>query len=130
MNRRVAIACTVAILLVSAVGCGSNPAASGLGSSMEEAMVHGTVRVNGKPVNNGMVRFRTAPGNQPNPETRTGDIRPNGSYSVKAVIGENYVEVTCKELNTKQNRKSVENKQLIMVKSGDNAVDIEIPPKK
>jgi hypothetical protein len=130
MIRRVSIACTAAILLVAVAGCSSNPAASALTSSMEEATLHGTVRVNGKPVNNGTVSFRTAHINRPNSPTKNVTINKDGSYLVTTVIGENYVEVTCKELNAKDTKKFRGNEQLIMVQSGDNTVDIEIPPRK
>jgi hypothetical protein len=119
-----------AILLVAAAGCSSNPAASALTSSMEEATLHGTVRVNGKPVNNGTLSFRTAHINRPKSPTKSVEIGKDGSYSVTTVVGENQVEVTCKELNAKDTKKFRGTEQLIMVQSGDNAVDIEIPPKK
>ena len=130
MISRVSIAWTATVLLVATGGCNSNPAASALTSSMEEAMLHGTVRVNGKPVNNGALSFRTAHINRPKSPTKTVEINKDGSYSVTTVVGENYVEVTCKELNSKQTRRFLGTEQLIMVKSGDNAVDIEIPPRK
>jgi hypothetical protein len=130
MISRVSIAWTVAVLLVASGGCNSNPAASALTSSMEEATLHGTVRVNGKAVNNGTVSFRTAHINRPNSPTKSVEIHKDGSYTVATVVGENYVEVTCKELNSKQTRRFLGTEQLIMVKSGDNAVDIEIPPRK
>jgi hypothetical protein len=130
MNRCASIVWTAALLVTMASGCGSNPAASSLTSSMEEATLKGTVRVSGKPVNNGTVSFRTAHINRPNSPTKTVEINKNGSYSVQTVVGENYVEVTCKELNTAEVKKFRGQEQLIMVKSGDNTVDLEIPPKK
>ena len=130
MISRVSIACTAAVLLVAAVGCNSNPAASALTSSMEEATLHGTVRVNGKAVNNGTLSFRTAHINRPNSPTKNVSINKDGSYSATTVVGENYVEITCKELNAKATKKFRGTEQLIMVQSGDNAVNIEIPPRK
>jgi hypothetical protein len=130
MKHRVSIAWMAAVVLVATSGCGSNPAASGLTSSMEEATLKGMVRVNGKAVNNGTVSFRTAHINRPNSPTKNVDIGKDGTYSVTTVVGENYVEVTCKELNTKQTKKFLGSEQLIMVKSGENDVDIELPPKK
>jgi hypothetical protein len=130
MKHRVSIAWMAAVVLVAISGCGSNPAASGLTSSMEEATLKGMVRVNGKAVNNGTVSFRTAHINRPNSPTKNVDIGKDGTYSVTTVVGENYVEVTCKELNTKQTKKFLGLEQLIMVKSGENDIDIELPPKK
>ena len=115
---------------VATIGCSSNPAASALTSSMEEATLKGTVRVNGKPVNNGTLSFRTAHVNRPNSPTKNVNINKDGPYSVTTVVGENYVEVTCKELNTPQTKKFRGAEQLIMVQSGENTVDIEVPPKK
>jgi hypothetical protein len=117
-------------LLIAASGCSSNPAASALTSSMEQATLKGTVRVNGKPVNNGTLSFRTAHINRPNSPTKNADINKDGTYSVTTVVGENYIEVTCKEMNTPQAKRFRGLEQLIMVKSGENNVDIEIPPKK
>jgi hypothetical protein len=130
MKYQVSIAGVIVIFLAAISGCDSNPAASGLTSSMEEATLKGTVRVNGKAVNNGTVSFRTAHINRPSSPTKSVDINKDGSYSVTTVVGENYVEVTCKELNTKQTKKFLGLEQLIMVKSGENNVDIEVPPKK
>lgn len=130
MISRISIAGMAAILLVAAVGCSSNPAASALTSSMEEATLHGTVRVKGKAVNNGTLSFRTAHVNRPNSPTKSVNINKDGSYSVTTVVGENYVEVTCKELNVKDAKKFRGTEQLIMVQSGDNAADIEVPPRK
>jgi hypothetical protein len=130
MISRISIAWTAAVLLVATGGCNSNPAASALTSSMEEATLHGTVRVDGKPVNNGTLSFRTAHINRPNSPTKNAQINKDGSYSVTTVVGENYVEVECKEMNTKQAKRFRGTEQLIMVKSGDNTVDIEIPPKR
>jgi hypothetical protein len=97
---------------------------------MEEATLKGTVRVNGKLVNNGSISFRTAHIKRPNSPTKSTTINPDGTYSVTTVVGENYVEVTCKEMSTPQAKKFRGSEQLIMVNSGENSVDIEIPPKK
>jgi len=130
MRHRVSIAWTATVLLVATSGCSSNPAASSLTSSMEEATLKGTVRVNGKPVNNGTLSFRTAHINRPNSPTKPTTINPDGTYSVTTIVGENYVEVTCKEMNTPKTKRFRGTEQLIMVQSGENSVDIEIPPKK
>jgi len=130
MRHVVSIVSTATILVAAINGCSSNPAASALTSSVEEATLKGTVRVNGKLVDNGTLSFRTAHINRPNSPTKNANINKDGTYSVTTVVGENYVEVACKEMNTREAKRFRGQEQLIMVKSGENAVDIEIPPKK
>jgi hypothetical protein len=117
-------------LLLVAVGCDSYPDAPPLTTSMEEATLKGVVRVNGKPVDNGTISFRTAHIRRPNSPTKHVDIGKDGSYSVKTVIGENYVEVETKELTKPAMRRYRNQEQLIMVQSGDSTVDISIPATK
>jgi hypothetical protein len=121
---------SIALLGLAAIGCDAYPDAPPLTTSMEEAGLKGTVRVNGKPVDNGTVTFRTAHIRRPNSPTKVVDIGKDGSYSVKTVIGENYVEVACKELRKAAMRRHLGQEQMLMVESGDNTVDVNVPPAK
>src|SRR5262249_29235275 len=96
--------------------------------SMEEATVKGTVRVRGKAVNNGIVTFRSSNVNRPNAQTKEAPIGKDGSYTIKTLIGENFVEVSCKETLSPKNRELIENEQMVRVRSGENTLDIDIPP--
>jgi hypothetical protein len=115
------------VLAVSAV-VGCNPDAPRVSGSMEEAAVKGTVRVRGKAVDNGIVTFRPSNINRPNVPAREAPIGKDGTYSIKALIGQNFVDVSCKEILTPKNRDLIENERLVDIKSGDNALDLEIPP--
>jgi hypothetical protein len=96
---------------------------------MEEANVKGTVRARGKPVNNGRIRFHAANIRRPGASDREVQIEKDGTYTTKAFIGQNQVGVTCKELNASQLRQFRDDTQSVMVKSGENTIDIDFPPK-
>jgi hypothetical protein len=117
-----------ALLVVWIWGCG-NPDAPPVSGSLEEANVKGTVRVRGKAVTNGTVSFRAANINRPTVPLRDFPIGKDGTYSGKALIGRNAVEVSCKELATPKNRDLIENERAVEVQSGDNTIDVDIPVK-
>jgi hypothetical protein len=127
MRRRHA-AVWPALALWTVGGCGNldTPPVSG---SMEEVTVTGVVRVKGKPVTNGLLGFRTANVRRPNAPRREVAIGKDGRYTVKTLVGENFVEVSCKEIHSRKNRELMENEQKIMVPSGEATIDIDVPPK-
>ena len=96
------------IVLAAVSGC-SNPDAPKVTGSQEEATVTGIVRVRGKPVNNGSISFKTANINLPQVPMREVPIGTDGRYTVKTLIGDHIVSVTCKELNDPKNRRFLEN---------------------
>jgi hypothetical protein len=110
-------------------GCGNSQQGPLLSASMEEATVTGIVRVRGTPVTNGRVGFRAANINRPNAPYRETEIGKDGRYTIKALIGDNTVDVTCKELAQPKNRQFIDNNQTIRVSSGENQIDIDIPRK-
>jgi hypothetical protein len=126
MTRRHA-AGWLALALWIAGGCG-NPDAPPVSGSMEEATVKGTVRVRGKPVTNGLVSFRSSNINRPAAPTREAPIGKDGTYTAKTLVGENFVDVTCKELTTRKNWVLMENERLVKIQSGENTLDIDLPP--
>jgi hypothetical protein len=115
---------TVMVLVVVG-GCrfSDAPAISG---STEEATVKGTVRIRGKPATNGVVSFRTSNVNRPNVPLKEAPIGKDGSYTVTTLVGQNFVEVSCKELFTAKNRVLLENEQLVNINSGENTLDIDL----
>jgi hypothetical protein len=124
MRRHVHFRGAALLALLAAAGCsGGAPRVSG---STEEATVHGTVRVRGKPVTNGRMYFKVSNVNRPTAANREAAIGADGSYAVKTLVGQNSVEVECKELLAPQNRVYKESERGVFVNSGDNAIDIDI----
>jgi hypothetical protein len=117
------------VVLIAYTGCDPHAGAPPVESSMEEANVKGTVRVRGKPVNNGTIRFHAANIRRPGATDRTARIERDGTYTTNAFIGPNEVEVTCKELNAPQLRQFRDENPSVLVKSGENTIDIDFPPK-
>lgn len=111
-------------LASSGFGCGG-PSVSG---SSEEATVSGVIRLHGKPVDNGVVTFNVANINRPSARPREAPIGKDGAYTATTLVGENNVEVTCKQLRTAKYARYAEVEHFIKVKPGANAFDIEIPP--
>jgi hypothetical protein len=128
MTRRFA-AGSLALVLALALsgGCGDN-VSSTVSGSMEEATVKGTVRVRGKPVNNGMITFRTSNINRPNAPLKEAKINKDGTYTITTLVGGNMVEVTCKEVLSARNRDLIENERMVQVQPGENTIDVDIPP--
>mgnify|MGYP006972408294 CR=1 FL=1 len=121
MSRLIVGLCCALIV----AGCSEKPNVTG---SMEEAKVKGVVRVRGKAVNNGSVTFRASNINRPNAPTKETPIGKDGTFEVSAFIGNNFVEVSCKELMQPKNRMLLENERMIEIKPGDNTLDLDIPP--
>jgi hypothetical protein len=116
------------VVLAAVSGCG-NPDAPKVTGSLEEATVTGIVRVRGKPVTNGRIGFKAANINRPNVALREVEIAKDGRFTIKALVGDNSVDVICKELGTAKNRRLIENEQTIRVRSGENSIDVDIPRK-
>jgi hypothetical protein len=107
-------------LLLACSGCDPHAGAPPVESSMEEANVTGTVRVRGRPVNNVTVRFHAANYRRTGAIDREAPITKDGTYSIKAYIGENQVEVSCRELNDPKLFTYRDDTHPALVKSGEN----------
>ena len=126
--RRLRLAEWMAIALVIAcAGCDSFGVPP-VSSSHEETVVRGTVRVRGQPVNNGSVVFNAANIRRSDVPLRSASINKDGTYTVTTLVGENTIQVSCKELMTAKNHMFAENEFFLMAKSGENRFDIDIPP--
>ena len=109
--------------LFAAPGCGGgNPSVS---SSSAEAKVTGTVKVNGKAVTSGQVKFNPANVNRKNAPVRTAEIKPDGSFEVTTLVGENTATVTGPEVAAEP--KAMMNQKVVDVKDGGPPVPIELP---
>jgi hypothetical protein len=115
-------------VLVACGGCG-NPDAPRVSGSLEKAVVKGTVSVRGKRVTNGEVSFRAANINRPAVPAVNARIGKDGTFTAEPLIGENNVEVSCKELATRKNMVLMDNEQPVKIKPGEQTLDIEIPSK-
>lgn len=114
--------------LIAAEGCG-NPDAPNVSGSLETAVVKGTVRVRGKAVTNGQVSFHAKNINRPNVQAVNAKIGKDGTYSAEPLIGENDVEVSCKELENRKNMMMMmDNEQAVKIKPGEQTLDIDLPP--
>jgi len=126
MTRRHA-AGWLALALLAGYGCG-NPDAPPVSGSLEEATVKGTVRVRGKPVTSGVVSFRCSNINRPTATTREAKINKDGTYTITTLVGENFVEVSSKDVFSSKTPELIENEQMVRIQSGENNLDINIPP--
>ena len=107
-------------VLVLAWGCGDGtPSVS---SSTAEATVTGTVKVKGKAVTKGDIVFNAGNINR-KVESRKAAIGPDGSYTIKAYVGENDVQVQANEVM----KYHLESEKLgYTVTSGSNTYDIDL----
>jgi hypothetical protein len=127
--RRQYLARSIAVaVMVAYSGCNEHAGAPPVSSSLEEATVKGTVRVRGKTVDNGTIRFNCANIRRPNAAPREARINKDGTYTLKTLLGENNVEVECKELHTPKNARFLENDYFVRVETGENTFNIDIPP--
>jgi hypothetical protein len=115
-------------VLVALAGCDPHAGAPSVSGSLEEAIVKGTVRIHGKPVNNGTVTFNCVNIKRPNATPASAPIGKDGTYEIKTLVGQNYVELNCRELTAPKNRVFADTQIPVMVQAGDNAIDIELPP--
>lgn len=122
-TSRLALTCLAVTVMVGGCRFSDAPSISG---STEEATVKGTVRIRGKPATNGIVSFRTSNVNRPNAPLKEAPIGKDGTYTVTTLVGQNFVEVSCKELFTTKNRNLLENEQMVDINSGANDLDINL----
>ena len=115
----------IASAFLSLASCG-DPDMPRVSGSLEEATVKGTVTLRGKPVTNGEISFRASNINRPNVPAKNAAIGKDGTYTIQAFIGENMVEVSCKELATRKNMELQENIRPVKLKSGEQTLDVEI----
>jgi hypothetical protein len=94
-------------------------------SSRTEATVTGRVASQGKPITSGKVIFDPANVNRPNERAATAEIRKDGSYELKTLIGANRVTVAIPGRLTKAGSPYVQ--QICDVRNGSNNFDITIP---
>src|SRR5262245_45902495 len=110
--RNVGSSITLMVIACSCIGCGSSPPVSG---SRDEATVSGVVRLHGKPVDNGTVVFNVANVNRPSAPPREAPIGKDGSYTIKTLLGENNVVISCKQFRMPKNARYAEDEHFVKV---------------
>ena len=55
-------------------------------------------------------------------------IGAEGEYTVKTLVGLNFVEIAGTELTTPRNRTFLDNEQSIIIKSDQVTLDLDLPP--
>jgi hypothetical protein len=114
-------------LLLAISGCDEHAGAPPVSTSIEEADVSGVVKLRGKPLNNGTVNFHSANIRRAT-QDRSAKIGADGSYSIKAYLGQNNVSVEASELMSAKNRQFRGFEQDVDVQTGSNKIDIDINP--
>jgi hypothetical protein len=119
------LACLISVtggLLVATWGCGDQPSVT---SSTTEATVKGTVIIKGKPATKGKVVFDPANYRRKDVQARSAPINKDGTYSVTTLVGGNNVRVEGPEAEKAgATYSSID----FDVKSGENTLDIKLPP--
>jgi hypothetical protein len=117
----------VSLILPSFVGCGGGQTPT-VSASQEEAKVRGVVSLRGTPLNNGRVLFSPVNIKRVNVQPRQAEIAKDGSYSLDTLVGDNLVQIDCRELRQPKNRAIADTERSVSVKSGENVIDLKIPP--
>lgn len=121
-----------AALVAAIVGCDSS-AAPYVEGSQDEATVKGTIKVKGKLMPGGTIHFNASNSKRIVP-ARDARIGPDGSFSLKAYVGQNIVTVS----PPRKNRTEIKNRdyfgleyadKYVEIKAGeDNLLDIDLTP--
>lgn len=118
------ISWTAFLALITALllpGCGDGKPA--VDTSLTEATVSGIVTVKGTPATGGRILFNPSNSDRVVP-TRSADIGPDGSYTIKTLTGDNRVTFNG-EIATK-NRGVGLVKEYARVESGDNHISFDV----
>lgn len=110
-------------LSVAAWGCSGKSSAV---SSTAEAKVSGTVKVNGKAMTSGKVTLDPSNYARKDAAPRTGEIKPDGTYEVTTLVGQNRVQVDGPAIT--QNPGLGYANETIDVPSSGMTHDIVLPP--
>ena len=60
--------------------------------------------------------------------SRQAPIGKDGRYTIKTLVGDNYVQIDCKELRLPRNRAIADTERAVIVSSGENTIDLKVPP--
>lgn len=98
-----------------------------MSDSREEATVRGVVTLRGTPLNNGRVLFSPVNIKRADAQPRQATIGKDGTYSLTTLVGDNLVQIDCKELLQPKNRAIADTERSVKVNAGENVIDLKIP---
>ncbi len=127
IERRWSTSLSTSVALMLASGCGGG--APAVTSAKTEATVKGTVMVKGKLAKSGSVVFDAANAERRDVGPISAPIGPDGTYSVKTLVGPNRVLVSGNELIKMAPEIQTERLEFD-VKGGENTYNIDVPTKK
>ena len=117
--------------LISLVGCSSSGGSAD--GTKELATVKGSVKVKGKPMSGGTLHFNAINPNR-TVAAHDAEIKPDGTFTVQAVVGQNIVTVS----PPRKSRADAKNrdffgmeyieKTVIVKADEENAVDLDLTP--
>jgi len=122
MRRSTALASAMVIALAAAWGC--DDGTPSVSQSNEEAVVKGTVKVNGQPLDDGEITFDPTNVHRKFVELRTAKVKAGG-YEVTTLVGGNSITVRSKAIDRDPGLAS--NSKYVEIEPGENTVDIEVP---
>lgn len=111
---------------VLAIGLGCGGGTPAVDTSTEEATVKGVVTFKGKAVSKGEIAFDPSNVKRKMEAARRAPIGPDGSYSLKTLVGENKVSFSIPE--TARDPKLQDLLIPKNVASGENTFNFELPP--
>ena len=123
---------SAAVLVMTAlVTAGCDSGIPSVESSMEEAVVNGTVKARGTPLVGGEVNFN-AVNTKRQIGPRTAPIGKDGSFSVKTLVGANIVTVLSAKFASKSRKNQVSgleyDEKTVVVKPGEQKIDLDFSP--
>ena len=124
-STRGIISLATSALLVIGSGCGGDGKPS-VDTSTEEATVKGIVKFKGAPVTKGEIAFDPSNYQRKTEAARRVKIGPDGSYTVKTLVGDNQVSFTIAEMARDPRLQDLSIPY--DVKSGENSFNIDLPP--
>jgi hypothetical protein len=115
----------IAGALITTLWAGCGEGGPSVSSSTEKAKVHGTVTYKGQTLMKGTVTFDPSNKARKMAPMVTGDIKPDGTYTVETLVGLNSISISTPQTDKDMSLQgSLFNYE---VKSGDNTFDILIP---
>ena len=121
-SRTRSLALLVATCLIGCADANKPPTSS----STEEATVKGKVVVSGKPATKGQLYFDPSNINRPDAKLRTAEVRPDGTYEVKTLVGMNSINAGNLP-NLPKMREGLSTEFALDVQPGENPFDIVLP---
>ncbi len=121
MNR--VLRWSVAAGAIGLAGCGGGTSVSSVDASNTEAKVTGTVKVRGKAMTEGEVRFDPTSAGRTHAQGRIAKILPDGTFEVTTLIGHNAVRISGPALKKEPTLEYAT--KVVEVTTGENKLDLD-----